>query len=62
VSAGYRNHFNHPHPSIVARYRDAGVTLLNTSQSGFVDLRFSADAPPLLVEQGRLERHPYWRE
>jgi competence protein ComEC len=62
VSAGYRNHFNHPNPGIVARYRAAGVPLLNTAESGFVDLRFAADVPPRLIERGRIDRHPYWRE
>ena len=62
VSAGYRNHFNHPHPAIVARYAAAGSGLLNTSQSGFVDIRFGPDSPPRVVEQGRVDRHPYWRE
>ncbi|HSE10989.1 MAG TPA: DNA internalization-related competence protein ComEC/Rec2 [Rudaea sp.] len=62
VSTGYRNHFKHPHPAVVARYASAGADLLNTAQSGFVDLRFGAGEPPRIVEQGRLDRHPYWRE
>ncbi len=62
VSAGYRNHFNHPNPAVVARYEAAGSGLLNTSQSGFVDVRFSLGGPPRVVEQGRVDRHPYWRE
>jgi competence protein ComEC len=62
VSAGYRNHFNHPHPAVVARYAAAGSGLLNTSQSGFVDVRFGLDGAPRVVEQGRVDRHPYWRE
>ena len=62
VSAGYRNHFNHPNPAIVARYEQRGVNLLNTAQSGFVDMRFSDRAPPRVIERGRIDRHPYWRE
>jgi len=62
VSAGYRNHFNHPNPAIVQRYAGAGVEMLNTSQSGFVAMRFTPDAAPQVLEQGRLDRHPYWRE
>jgi competence protein ComEC len=62
VSSGYRNRFNHPHPAIVARYRAAGVSLLNTPQSGFVTIRFATDAAPRLLERGRIDRHPYWRE
>ncbi|HEX7917290.1 DNA internalization-related competence protein ComEC/Rec2 [Rudaea sp.] len=62
VSSGYRNHFNHPNPAIVGRYRAAGVSLLDTPRSGFADFRFAADAAPRLIEQGRIDRHPYWRE
>jgi competence protein ComEC len=62
VSAGYRNHFNHPHPAVVARYAAAGSSLLNTSQTGFVDVRFGPGGPPRVVEEGRVDRHPYWRE
>jgi competence protein ComEC len=62
VSAGYRNHFNHPNPAVVQRYAAAGVEMLNTSQSGFVAVRFPADSAPRVVEQGRIDRHPYWRE
>jgi competence protein ComEC len=62
VSAGYRNHFNHPHPAVVARYAQAGSDLMNTAQSGFVAMRFSAHAPPVVIERGRMDRHPYWRE
>lgn len=62
VSSGYRNRFHHPSPEVVARYRAAGADLLATPESGFVDLHFDPAAPPRLVERGRLDRHPYWRE
>jgi len=62
VSAGYRNQFHHPHPDIVARYAAHGIPILNTTQSGFVDLHFGASAPPRVIERGRIDRHPYWRE
>jgi competence protein ComEC len=62
VSAGYRNHFNHPNPAVVARYAQRGANLLNTAQSGFVEMRFSDHAAPQVIERGRVDRHPYWRE
>jgi competence protein ComEC len=61
-SAGYLNRFHHPNPDIVARYAAHGIITLNTADSGFVHLRFGADAAPVVVERGRLDRHPYWRE
>jgi competence protein ComEC len=33
-SAGYRNRFGHPHPAVVARYRQSGSRLLRTDLSG----------------------------
>jgi len=62
VSSGYRNRFHHPNPDVVARYRAAGATLLATPENGFVDLRFAPDAAPRVLERGRIDRHPYWRE
>ena len=48
ISSGYRNRFNHPNPAVVARYRAAGIALLDTPRSGFVDYRFAADTAPRL--------------
>jgi competence protein ComEC len=38
VSAGHRNRFGHPHPEVVARYQQAGATLLRTDRDGSVTL------------------------
>ena len=62
ISAGYRNRFHHPNPDVVARYAADDIDLLDTAQDGFVALRFAPDAPPRVVERGRIDRHPYWRE
>jgi competence protein ComEC len=62
VSAGYRNHFGHPDPNVVARYLQAGAEVFNSAQSGFVHLRFAPGAAPQVTERGRVNRHPYWRE
>ncbi len=62
VSSGYRNRFHHPGRTVVARYRERDIALLNSPISGFVDVHFSANLPPRVVERGRVDRHPYWRE
>lgn len=62
ISAGYRNRFHHPNPDVVSRYLADGVALLNTAGSGFVALRFAPESAPRIVERGRTDRHPYWRE
>lgn len=35
-SAGFRHHFGHPHPEVVARYRRTGARIWNTADSGAV--------------------------
>jgi competence protein ComEC len=61
VSAGWRSRYGHPHPEVVARYRDAGVELANTAEQGALTIDFPADAKPLVIaERGRRRR--YWRE
>jgi competence protein ComEC len=62
ISAGYHNRFHHPDTGVVARYAALGIELPITAQSGFVDIHFAGDAAPRVVERGRVDRHPYWRE
>ena len=62
ITAGYMNRFHHPNKDVVARYATAGVDLLNSARAGFVAIRFAPDATAQVIEQGRRDRHPYWRE
>jgi len=57
-TAGYRHHYGHPHPDVVARYERSGARAYNTAHSGALRLRF----PPggrVEVERWR-ERAPFW--
>jgi competence protein ComEC len=62
ISAGYMNRFHHPNKDVVARYAAAKVDLADTARGGFIAIRFAPDATPQVIEQGRRDRHPYWRE
>ena len=62
VSAGWRNHFGHPRPEVVARYREAGVELLNTAQEGAVALQFPPAGPARVQRRERQDQARYWRE
>jgi competence protein ComEC len=62
VSTGYRNRFHHPNAGVVERYRRAGIELRDTARTGFIALRFAPEALPRVLELGRRDRHPYWRE
>jgi competence protein ComEC len=39
---GYRNRFGFPHPAVVQRYLQGGATLLDTAQSGAIQVRLVA--------------------
>lgn len=62
VSAGWLNRFGHPHPLVVQRYAAAGLQLLNTADSGAIQLDFPANAPPHLAYAWRQRQARYWRE
>lgn len=51
VSAGYRNHFGHPHREVVARYEAAGAWLLRTDRDGAVTV--STDGRRVWVRTAR---------
>lgn len=57
ISAGFRNRFGHPDPTVVARYRQAGARVFRTSEDGA--LTVSTDGRQVWVEthrDGRPER------
>ncbi len=43
-SAGYANHFNHPHPDVLKRVAKTGADMLNTADSGAVMLRYNEES------------------
>ena len=61
ASAAWLSRFGHPHPLVVKRYARAGVSLLNTADSGAVMIHVAADGSFDVVKQ-RERRRAYWRE
>ncbi len=59
VSAGYRNHFGHPHADVVARFSERSIPLWNTAESGYLHVRFAEGA--IWPVQGREVRQAWWR-
>lgn len=62
VSAAHRSRFGHPHAAVVARYRERGIALFNTADSGCLRFLLRADSAPQLVERCRWRRRRYWNE
>ncbi|BAN34939.1 DNA internalization-related competence protein ComEC/Rec2 [Sulfuricella denitrificans skB26] len=60
-TAGYRNHFGHPKPEVVERYRVLGSRLYRSDFDGAVLLRFEKEAG-VKLQTWRQERHRYWQE
>jgi competence protein ComEC len=62
ASTGYLNGYHHPAPTVVTRYADLGIPLLDTPDTGAVCIAFPAAAPPSVVSEERLRQAHYWRE
>jgi competence protein ComEC len=61
VSAGWRSRYGHPHPEVVARYRDASAILVNTAEQGALTIGFPAESKRFVIAE-RERRRRYWRE
>jgi competence protein ComEC len=55
---GYRNHFGHPRPDVVERYRQSGARMYHTDLEGALTLHL--DAPSAQIVTERSERRRYW--
>lgn len=56
-TAGYRHRYGHPHPEVVARYREAGSDLHNTAFTGALRLRLGPGGPVLTRWR---DQAPFW--
>nr|CAA6801789.1 MAG: DNA internalization-related competence protein ComEC/Rec2 [uncultured Thiotrichaceae bacterium] len=60
VSAGYRSRFKHPAVKVVKRYKDWGIPLLNTAESGAVSVVFPMGDEAFSVREFRSEERRFW--
>lgn len=60
VSSGYRNRFGFPASEVSRRYAERGVTVLNTSDCGAIEIVLSRGRPPELRSARRVRTGP-WR-
>ena len=61
-SAGSRNRYGHPHPKVVARYRELSVEPVYTAVSGAVRFRIRDQAEPELSWYWREKVRRFWHE
>ncbi len=62
VSAGYRSRFGHPHPDVLRRYAAQGIPVLNTAETGCIELHLQSSEPIVPERLCRRDRRAYWRE
>ncbi|MBI5921716.1 MAG: DNA internalization-related competence protein ComEC/Rec2 [Betaproteobacteria bacterium] len=55
---GYRNHFGHPKPDVVERYRQSGARMHRTDMDGALTVSLTASGVNVAAE--REERRRYW--
>ncbi len=59
-TVGYRNHFGHPKPDVVARYEARQIRLLRTDETGAIALSVEGNA--LTVASARARFPHYWAD
>ena len=57
ISRGQGNSFGHPHPLVLARYRQQGLRMYDSAQHGAIHLRLGGFQAPWLMRQQRR----FWR-
>ncbi|UVK87015.1 DNA internalization-related competence protein ComEC/Rec2 [Pseudomonas sp. B21-051] len=57
ISRGQGNSFGHPHPLVLARYRQQGLRIYDSAQHGAIHLRLGSFQSPWLMRQPRR----FWR-
>lgn len=58
---GYRNRFGHPHPEVLARFRDLGSVVYRTDEDGALLVTIPASGA-ITVERYRAKHRRYWLE
>ncbi|MDP2266433.1 MAG: DNA internalization-related competence protein ComEC/Rec2 [Thiobacillus sp.] len=59
-NVGYRNRFNHPHPQVVARYREVNARVLRSDTSGLIQLAF--DETGVTASEYHPSHRRYWQD
>jgi len=59
LPVGYRNRYRHPHPTVVARYRERGIVLEDSASAGAITVELASQGLPLRRYR-ETQRH-YWQ-
>ncbi|WP_020561179.1 DNA internalization-related competence protein ComEC/Rec2 [Thiofilum flexile] len=61
ISSGYRNRYQHPHPSVLMRLKERGIPYFNTASGGELHLSLPNRESRVRVIQEREEQKAWWR-
>lgn len=59
-AAGYRNHYGHPHKTVVQRYQTRNIKTLSTIESGSILLKINENQ--WQIEEFRTSRKAFWHD
>jgi len=62
VAAGYRNHYGHPHKTVIERYSQRGVDVLSTIDSGSVLLKINENGWSNQAYRAVEQRFWHWKK
>ena len=57
-TVGYRNRFGHPHPQVIARFRELGSNMLRSDRGGLIQLTFGEAG--VVASEYRPSHRRYW--
>jgi competence protein ComEC len=60
ISAGYRNRYGFPHPAVLDRYRQLGISASNTADAGAIRVVMDAERGISAPESYRMTNGKYW--
>jgi competence protein ComEC len=58
VASGYLNSYGHPHPEVMARYKEREIPVLNTANSGTITVSIRKDG--IAWSEYRQARRKFW--
>lgn len=62
IASGYLNRFHFPNSTVVKRYQNLGIPLMNTAHAGDIRIKYRKKTSEWCVESFRFLKRRYWKE
>lgn len=60
IPVGFKNRYRMPHLTVLQRYQERNIAIIETFRSGAISVRFGQKSSNNIPEQYRSETHKYW--